>query len=413
MQQIVGTLRIAGLAGLAVIRVAYGGDVEIDGKFISTASSGPPIEVSSSDLVTGLNADLLDGLSASDLVSAIDHVLVVAKSGGQFSSIQAAIDSIGDAAEDNRYLVWVGPGIYVEEVNVSSEWITLQGAGQRSTVIRSDGDPATITGAGVVRHLTVEAEGDGPGIRGITTCASCSVKISHVTVDVTTSVPTAGVEYGATGVLCLSCLSIEIDNARISTASTNANGLIWGVYGSASKSISIRHAEITANGGLSTTALLVNVDGAGLEPHEPALLVEHVEAHAWGAAYNVGADLQGDPTSLPPLRISRLTASATGNAPSGLRVWNGFATLDNVVVSAEGAGLQQAASFNKGQFEIFQSRFLSPGAAAPGIAVGAGANTPVSIVYSQIVGTFDSNSGSVYTCRGNYDGSLGDVSCPP
>ena len=65
-------------------------------------------------------------------------VVIVAKSGGDFSSIQAAIDSIGNATEANPYLVWVAPGVYEEQVTMAP-YIHLQGAGQGATVItRSD-----------------------------------------------------------------------------------------------------------------------------------------------------------------------------------------------------------------------------------------------------------------------------------
>ena len=43
------------------------GSIRADQQLISTASSGPPLAVSSTDLVTNLNADLLDGLHASEI----------------------------------------------------------------------------------------------------------------------------------------------------------------------------------------------------------------------------------------------------------------------------------------------------------------------------------------------------------
>lgn len=412
MQRAVRVLQLASLAGLLVVRAATGGDVKIDGKFISTASSGPPIEVSSSDLVTGLNADLLDGLSASELVSGVHHVVVVAKSGGQFSSIQAAINSISGVAESNRFLVWVGPGIYDEEVSVSSEWIALEGAGQHSTVIRSDGSPGTITGASIVHNLTVEADGDGDGVVGIGVCASCRAEIAQVTVDVTTSVPNPGIEYGATGILCLSCSSMELSDVEVSARSTNANGLIWGVYASASESIRLRHVMALAHGGLRASALIVSADGTGLEASEWAVSLENVDAHTSGGTGEFGAYVQGDPTNLPRMRIVRTTTSADSDTGNGLYVEYGDATLDNVVSTVDGGTGQIAAGFNYGTSEVFQSRFRNPGAAAPETAISLGSAADVTIVYSQIVGTFDTNAGFQLSCRGNYDDTLSDVTCP-
>ena len=56
------------------------------------------------------DADTVDGLHASQLGGHYQNVVVVAKSGGDYTSVQAAIDSITDAAAGNPYLVWVAPG---------------------------------------------------------------------------------------------------------------------------------------------------------------------------------------------------------------------------------------------------------------------------------------------------------------
>jgi pectin methylesterase-like acyl-CoA thioesterase len=64
------------------------------------------------------------------------NVVVVAKSGGDYTSVQAAIDSITDAAADNPYLVGVAPGVYEEQVTMKP-YVHLQGAGQETTIITS------------------------------------------------------------------------------------------------------------------------------------------------------------------------------------------------------------------------------------------------------------------------------------
>jgi hypothetical protein len=82
------------------------------------------------------------------------NVIIVAKSGGQFTSIQAAINSITNASDSNRYLVWVAPGTYHESVTMKN-FVDLQGAGEKLTKIDS-GNLLAVTGAqnSSVRDLT-------------------------------------------------------------------------------------------------------------------------------------------------------------------------------------------------------------------------------------------------------------------
>jgi hypothetical protein len=84
-----------------------------------------------------------------------EKVIVVAKSGGDYASIQAAIDSIGDAGASSPYLVWVAPGVYSETVTMKP-YVHLQGAGQEATVITSTASSASFPPAQATLVLTSE-----------------------------------------------------------------------------------------------------------------------------------------------------------------------------------------------------------------------------------------------------------------
>lgn len=115
------------------------------------------------------NAETLDGMDGAYYDQHYEHVVVVAKSGGDFTSVQAAIDSISNASAGSPYLVWVAPGTYSETVKMIPH-VHLQGAGQEATIISSSiggGDDYTpisgtlmLTGQVSVRDLSVKNSGN-------------------------------------------------------------------------------------------------------------------------------------------------------------------------------------------------------------------------------------------------------------
>lgn len=117
------------------------------------------------------------------------QVVVVAKSGGDYTSVQAAINSITDAAADKPYLVWVAPGVYNETVTMEP-YVHLQGAGQEATIITSsvstDWPPtqATLVLADHVslRDLTVGNAGTGSrNVAMLATAGTAQVLVADVT----------------------------------------------------------------------------------------------------------------------------------------------------------------------------------------------------------------------------------------
>ena len=78
------------------------------------------------------------------------QVVTVAKSGGDFTSVQSAIDSINDASASKIYTVLIYPGIYAENVT-TGDYINLKGIDRDSCIIRvTSGNALTIDDVHVV-----------------------------------------------------------------------------------------------------------------------------------------------------------------------------------------------------------------------------------------------------------------------
>jgi pectin methylesterase-like acyl-CoA thioesterase len=165
--------------------------------------------------------------------SAYDHVIVVAKSGGDFTSVQAALDSIDDNDQDNRYLVWVAPGTYEGRVTMK-EYVDIEGAGETATIISALGSTfvteGTVKGAdnAELRFLTVLAyKGLDPATNTIGILNnSVDPRITHVTVIATGANSNYGIYNAGSGAV--------MDHVTVlakGTGSTNSN---IGVYSSLS-----------------------------------------------------------------------------------------------------------------------------------------------------------------------------------
>jgi len=116
-----------------------------------------------------LNSETLDGLDSDAFQQRVDHVIVVAKSGGDYTTINDALNSITDNGPDSRYLVWVAPGTYSETVRMKP-YVHIRGAGAEattisSTVSSSSSPTATatvvLTRHVVLRDVTVVVTGTG------------------------------------------------------------------------------------------------------------------------------------------------------------------------------------------------------------------------------------------------------------
>ena len=206
------------------------------------------------------------------------NVVTVAKSGGDYTSIQAAINSLDENTLcENPVLVWVAPGTYTETVTLKP-CMTLEGAGKELTRITSRGSSsftqATVTGSWgtTVRDLEIYNAGDAPyavalAIAGDPNGGAPSVTLEHVVIGADNW---QGNGIKAVGIY-LRDASLVLDDVDILVAADNADatglmvsagsvygrhlnvytegdkGLVYGIHVSGLSQFDVAGGDITAN----------------------------------------------------------------------------------------------------------------------------------------------------------------------
>jgi hypothetical protein len=230
------------------------------------------------------DADTVDGLHASDLGAHYQNVVVVAKSGGDYTTVQAAIDTITDAAADNQYLVWVAPGVYSETVSMKP-YVHLQGAGQDATVITSgvsfsDWPPteATLILASDVslRDLTVVNEGAVGAHPALVATAGMT---RTVVADVTAQALGGGEENYA---IVLSGGGAGVTLQRVTALAEDASGYNVGLISIQSAAAAVQGGDYSGRGGGYGWGIFTRGSGT-------TLVAEGVSALGdGGSVHNVG-----------------------------------------------------------------------------------------------------------------------------
>jgi hypothetical protein len=232
------------------------------------------------------DADTVDGLHASELETHYQNVVVVAKSGGDYASVQAAIDSITGAAADNPYLVWVAPGMYSETVTMKP-YVHLQGAGQEATVISSTvgGDDFPPTQATLVltrntslRDLTVGNSGT------LTECIALLAPAGvtqTLVAEVSARAQGHAAENYAVHVMGIGSGYINLTLQNVNALAENATDLNVGLRNYYHSTLTLRGGTFVARGGGSAYGITNAAD-------DTLLQAENVIALAENADYNYG-----------------------------------------------------------------------------------------------------------------------------
>ena len=216
-------------------------------------------------------------------------VVVVAKSGGDHTSVQTAIDWITDASAANPYLVWVAPGEYVEQVTMKPH-VHLQGAGQEATVIHSTastGWPITeatlkLASDTSLRDLTVS--NGGTGDRNVALMAPAGTEGTMVA-DVTARAQGGSTisNYG----LYLEGSGTDVMLQEVTALAENSTSSNYGLWVRGGVAATLHGGSFIARGGTNARGIY-NYEGA-LEAHDVRALAEDASSDNYGLSRDYGA----------------------------------------------------------------------------------------------------------------------------
>ena len=265
-----------------------------------------------------LNADLLDGKHAAAFLQHPSNVVIVAKSGGDYDTITAALDSITDASDTNRYLVKVMPGVYAERVTMKP-YVDIEGSGELTTKITYMGSDQLLTGTLVgadnaeVRMLTVENTGGGEYATAIYNGST-----SPVMTDMTIT--------AAGGARSLGVRNDHSSPAMTDLAVTVSGGVgSCGVYNSTSSS-AMTNVTVT----VSVTVSGAGTYSIGVENQDSSTKMTNVTAIASEGFYSWGVVNVNSSTTM-----ANVTATASGGTDTvGVDNTDSSPTMTNVTATA-------------------------------------------------------------------------------
>jgi hypothetical protein len=201
--------------------------------------------------LTGVPAGFADGTD--DVGASYGHVVVVAKSGGDYTGVQAAINSIAGASASNPYLVWVAPGEYDERVTMKP-YVHVRGAGQETTIITNDHDGGTLILAdhATLQDLTVLNTSTSYYAMAIVTCPTVMIPdppdLTGARLrDVTAEVQASGqaLVFG----LHLACSGTDILLEDVTATAENGSIRSHGMIVVGSAQITVRGGAFAGHGG--------------------------------------------------------------------------------------------------------------------------------------------------------------------
>jgi hypothetical protein len=257
------------------------------------------------------------------------NVIWVAPSGGNFTSVKAALASITNNGSAHRYVVKVAPGTYTESGGIAlKDYVDIEGSGQDTTVITCacgnaaspafGGQSATLRATGPnlhseVRQITIK--NTGPNIY------STAIWTGGVVADTVAFTGVTALASGGTG-----------DYA------------IWNAASSPSMKDVV--ATSAGSGAGSTESFAVTIDRSDYD-YNSGFAMDRVVATATGAQTTIGVRLTTNQNN--PLRITGVDATAQGidfpNAVShGFFIFSSNESMTNITAESSFANISAVSA---------------------------------------------------------------------
>ncbi len=320
-----------GTAGYFTSTSGYGLIVESGNVGIGTTSPTEALTVAGTIESTSGGIKFPDGTTQTSAAGTYAGMVVVAKSGGDYTNPVDAMDEhvawCGTPSEVNPCLVKIMPGVYEiggSRVNMVS-FIDIEGSGENVTKIKGSASgqgPATrgvLSGSdnSEIRFLTVENLG-GQTIAVAIRNNGVSPEIKNVT-----AIASGGSSSASHGVYNVSSSSIMDNVTAIASGSGGSN---YGISNYSSSSITMNN--------VSATALGTGDFNYGIKNDSSSVTMNNVTVIASGAHYNRGVDSRNS-SSIEMMNMM-VTVSGGGGTNYAVRNDNSSPTLMNVTINASG-----------------------------------------------------------------------------
>ena len=393
---------------------------------------------------------ILLGCAATAVESAIsnfENVIYVAKSGGDYTSIQAAIDSITDASSTNRYLILIAPGIYQESI-VMKPYVYLKGMKKETAVIEG-ADPVTVemaeftsiedvtisnAGSSTVYGITANSGTQSAEVRNVDICmkdtgenvrygisaTDAQIELNDVSIEISYGSSIYGIGASAGTAIAAEELNIVVSNASTNSYGIDAAGSdttldldnlkissrnatsSYGIYISDNAYAHIADSYIEASqAAASSTGIYVSAAGADIATSE-------IRASGGGNCYGINLS-SGD----AELLNSRVTATAGSNNNTGAYI-SSSSQMDIHFGKIEAMGGTYARALHVSATgiaaKISNVYLLAEEASTSDYALYQDGGT-IYIAYTVADGDIVQASGTII-CHNNIDGNYAPITCP-
>ncbi len=341
----------------------------------------------------------------------VEHVILVAKKGGDFTDVKAAMDSITDANETNRYLVYVGPGVYTvtETINLKP-YVTLKGSGVNATLLKgavsndSLASSAIISGAwnAGILELTAFNTGGGtysigiynntqdPFIRNVTTIGAGGTNNYGIYNSSSAPIISNSGAYSYDGTVCYGIFNTSNSFPVIQDTEILANGGTdsnYGIYDSSSGS-TINGVNIEVQGGSSSYAIYSTSSNPS---------INNVTAHAYNSTYNYGIYFDRSNATVTNVITSVYAGDSNSNNFGIYNTRNSDTQMTDVTVQA-GGGAKSRGIYNDSSSPTMINVTATAKDAVSSLGILNISSSP-KIFHSTISGETDDISGGTPICH--------------